>query len=327
MSVIGEKIEILLTRRCNLQCRYCAIRNNNYPNELTIDEWKRAFKILHELDEGVILILFGGEPLMLGKGLVELVKFNEKHDIPYAIISNSVNYEKYRDDLVKAGLRNWSTSLDPLACDHSTSIRKNKGLEALRWFRDHGNVKDLVTCSTIHRRNIEKTPNFVEFMTEEGIWTVTTPIQAGHDKSYEYSAQEEVIKDLLFRENDLPTIKHIGKILAKMARSGKYKMHNIPEYYDEIWNHYLISRDWHCSMKANVTVDADGRLRVCVDQRGKETNKLTVFDLADEEKRKKYFELAKLESKNCQGCVWDPAWQCEWFMKHDPERGIKWFRH
>ena len=115
---------IYLTRKCPMHCKYCAIRNSQLQErELTVSEWKEAFDIFKSLDCKFNLIL-GNETMMLGDGLVDIVKHLSETETNYALYSTSPTklYNKLKEPLIKAGLKNLSSGFDSLKRDDSIGI-------------------------------------------------------------------------------------------------------------------------------------------------------------------------------------------------------------
>jgi hypothetical protein len=100
-------------------------------------------------------------------------------------------------------------------------------------------------------------------------------------------------------------IETVAPILAEMARSEKFLMHNEPEWF-ETWPEIFITQDWRCHDKSMLTVDADGALRYCVDIALPET--IFMWELEQPEKLERYVELLQ-QSTPCTGCAWDPAYE------------------
>ena len=325
------KTEWLITRKCFLKCSYCKIRDNNFPNELDLDGRKRVLDTVAKLSPESAVVIFGGEPLTLGDDLVEVVRHGVLNKLYMIVISNCVKLsESLIDKLYAAGLRNMSTSIDTLkenAVDKWTLERARTGLKGLLRCKEKG-FNDLVTCTTVTKYNIEELPEMTEKLTELGIWSIHTLLQYG-DENYDYSQGYENSKE--FFVNDREKIERVSKKLAEMARSKKYLMHNIPEYYDNWTNFYDMKQNgkmWFCSKKAALTVDADGSLKRCVDWKG-DVNKFKIFDLEDESKLNEYIEMLKKPAGCTLGCApWDPAWQTAYMSEHyDTQKGVDFFKH
>lgn len=102
------RAELILTGRCNFKCPYCRqIGGNDIPIEqaiATVNLW---------CDQGLKNVRFsGGEPTMY-KGLVDLVKICKNRGVErIAISTNGASSIQLYDDLVEAGVNDFSISLD-----------------------------------------------------------------------------------------------------------------------------------------------------------------------------------------------------------------------
>jgi MoaA/NifB/PqqE/SkfB family radical SAM enzyme len=316
------KTEYLVTRKCELRCKYCGIIKNGPAKELTIDEHKRAIDIMKKIGVGMV-VLFGGEPTTLGDGLIELIKHCKEIDMYYAIISNGVRVlkdESFFEKLVKIPVTNWTSSVDSLVenmIDKYTGTKSKSGYQVLQKFKKAG-VKDLVANIVVTKKNILEMPSMIKKLTAEGIWSIVAVLQV--DKGGCYSKGDP---------NDLPSqeeIIRIGKELAEMARTGNYLIHNPAEYFDG-WERYHLKQDWYCSNKYCLTMDSDGTLLRCVDWPG-DLAEFKIFDLEDPNKLEEYFYRVQHPRFICKGCFWDAQWGIEWVGRNRPEElGKDIFKH
>lgn len=316
------KVEWLLTRRCNLKCSYCRIRDPKSlrGEELTYEQVIAGVDIVRRLFPRVPIIFFGGEPTVLDY-LPDLVKYCEDNDVKYAVISNGVRVmkdEKYFQRLVDAGISNWSVSIDSLSdlAEGDSQVKSNTGFQSLLKFREVG-VRDLVSCITVTNRNIREVPSIIEKLSKNGVWGITTPLQMG-DMTFEYSGFDKDLQVVSQLE-----VYEVSQELFHMARSGRYLMHNAPEYY-QYWTKYFIRQDWKCTNKSCLTVDADGTLKRCVDRKAG-LERFSLFDLDD---RMAEYELALQEDFDCKGCFWDPAFETALRAETwDDKAAVDSFRH
>lgn len=323
------KVEFLLTRQCNLSCDYCKITDASslQGDELSLHAVQDIFDDISNLWPTAPVILFGGEPTMRDD-LPEILSYGIKKGLKLAVISNSIRVlkdEEYRQRIVDSGLKNWSVSIDGfhenLCVDHSSWVKSNLGLKALRMFRDDHGFDDLVACITVTKKNIGYLPLLVRGLTEEGIWSICTPIQRG-GPSYDYSCGGEGLFPL---EKE---VVHASVVLSAMARDGAFLMHNDPEWFDA-WPGYFRSQGWKCHDKSTLTIDADGSLRRCVDQPLSKPFFARTFLNAQNFDRY-VAEIKKTVPDTCNGCFWDPAFE-SLLRAQNPyltvEEGRKSYRH
>ena len=316
IDLTALKVEWLITRRCNLSCSYCKVRNNEFPNELNLSQRKQVLEVIAKLSPNTTVVVFGGEPLTLKDDLIEVIRHGNEQGLYMVVISNSVGLtDEYMKRLVDAGLKNWSTSIDTLktnSVDQSTLKRAQTGLDALRRFRKLG-VDDRVTCTTV-----------IPSLSKEGIWVIHTLLQKAGGE-YNYSQPYTEVSSMLVPVEKRREFERVAEELYWMAKSGNYRMHNTPEYY-LLWTR-LLDHNIRCSKKSVLTVDADGSLMRCVDfYQGLDFFK--VWDLLDEKKREAYLEKLKEAPACSKGCTWDPM-ICSSVRNafYDKEIGKASFRH
>jgi MoaA/NifB/PqqE/SkfB family radical SAM enzyme len=188
-------------------------------------------------------------------------------------------------------------------------------------FRDKYGIRDLVTCITVTKKNIDSLPEIIRFLTSEGIWSICTPLQCPPPLlRYDYSQGDT--EDLPSQEQ----VEAISPVLSLMASSKRFLMHNEPGWFD-LWPKYFRNQSWKCHDKSILTVDADGSLRLCVDIPLKKH--LHILDLKNESTVDAYMELLK-ERPTCGGCFWDPAYESiakGTRVGMSDEEGRKSFRH
>uniref|UniRef100_A0AC35TI44 GTP 3',8-cyclase n=1 Tax=Rhabditophanes sp. KR3021 TaxID=114890 RepID=A0AC35TI44_9BILA len=126
-------LRISLTEKCNLRCTYCmpeeGVPLSPRKDILTNDEIVKLVTLFRE--EGVNKIrLTGGEPT-LRKDLVQLVKdINSVGGIEsIGITTNGIVFNRYAEDLVKAGLTHVNISLDTLDPNKYAILSRRNGFE------------------------------------------------------------------------------------------------------------------------------------------------------------------------------------------------------
>src|SRR3989344_1908979 len=72
---VPTMIHFAPTLRCNLRCKYCSIwQEGNIKEELSLEEWKKFLKDLHEWLGEAHIGITGGEPL-LRKDIFEMLDY------------------------------------------------------------------------------------------------------------------------------------------------------------------------------------------------------------------------------------------------------------
>ncbi len=296
--MIKEKVQIvswLLTRKCNLKCSYCSISSNyktkpsRYPdinyylkNEMTLEFILNSLERLQLNNPHMFHIFYGGEPL-LRKDLSEIIKFCNDNSINYTIITNN-------SDLVQTELDNLfsktkyitglTSSIDPILFD--PKIEKNNdrykkseiGFERLKNLKDR--VKDPVAEITVDNQSIHFLYDLVEKLTDEDINSDITFIDIAKNKYYDFSNITD--PNVLVNQNN-----EIWNILIKII-NNKLNVHMSDVLLPKIYKHLPANMD--CKIEKyvhNLTIDADGSVRLCLRIRGTQTPKLKLLDYIDKE--------------------------------------------
>ena len=284
----------LLTRKCNLNCDYCAIVKNyeNKPEEYPDMDYYYA----HEMSSTMVVnalskflkhnpdcfhIFYGGEPL-LKKGLAEIIQFCHRHAIHYTIISNNTEQVlPLRDKLIQTvgKLKGFSASIDPIFIDedHSDSDRYRKsidGFNSLRGMKDH--CEDLVAEITVTEQDIKYLYEAVKKLSENGINSDITFVDIAKSEYYDFSNVTDE-NQLVVKSPDVAY--ELMDILSEDALDVHMKEYLIPAMYK------ILPSDMDCEIEEdlhNVSIDADGSVRLCLRIRGVMTPMTTrVNDLLD----------------------------------------------
>jgi len=288
-----DKVQIvswLLTRKCNLRCSYCRIVKNYkdipmiyppiahyYKNEMTTDNVIYGLKAFKKHNPDAFHILYGGEPL-LRKDLPDIVQFCNEQDINYTIITNnSDEVQPMIENLITkvdyvVGL---TSSVDPIIFDKSaTGDRVEKsisGLKKLTEFR--GLVKDLVAEITVDNETIPFLYPLVERLTELDINSDITFIDIAKSPYYDFSNVTDE-KVLVQKSRDVQ--EQLEKIINANLNVHMAKI-LLPQIYLDL------PSNMDCQIEKNIhnlTIDADGSVRLCLRIRGNDTpNKISLENL------------------------------------------------
>ena len=291
-GILMDKIQIvslLLTRRCNLRCSYCAITRNYkglpskypklkyyYENEMsteTVIEILRRLK-LHNPD--IFIIIYGGEPL-LRKDLPEIINFCNTNDINYTIITNnSDEVQPMMEELMLKTdyITGLTSSIDPLvATDEFDDDRVKKSVAGLtRLTKYKSIVKDVVAEITVDNRNVKYLYELVAMLTRYGINSDITFIDIAKNPYYDFS---NVTDEKLLVHNTPELQKQINKIIEDKLDVHMAKtllpliIQDLPSNMD-----CGIEKDFH-----NLTIDSDGAVRLCLRIRGTNISQLKIFNL------------------------------------------------
>lgn len=315
----------LLTRRCNLKCDYCAIVKNytdkpkEYPdmshytrNEMTtdfvIDNLKRIK--LHNPD--AFHIFYGGEPL-LRKDLADIINFCNDQDIHYTIISNNTEeIQPLIEDLVKnvkGKIKGFTASIDPVffaSIDSSqrSYIPEDRIRKSLQGFDNLKRMKevcdDVVAEITVMKENQKYLYKLILLLTEEGINGDVTFIDIAKSPYYDFSNIYD--ESLLVRQSP-----ELAQQFQSLSDDKDVDIHMKNTLLPEIWS--ILPSDMDCKINKglhNISIDADGSIRLCLRIRGTLTPNLVSLDnLFNEENEVHPVALSIISSdkrKHCKLC-------------------------
>ncbi len=284
----------LLTRRCNLKCDYCAIVKNydgmpdEYPpmshyikNEMTTEDVIEGLIKFKDHNPDAFHIFYGGEPI-LRKDLATIINFCNKEDIHYTIISNNTleiqpMITKLKRDVVDK-IKGFTASVDPVFFDDNESedsIRKSlNGFTNLVEMKD--SIEDVVAEITVMKHNQQHLFALILMLSGNGINSDITFIDIAKSPYYDFSnisdtnllvEQTPQLSDQFQKIHDSDVDVHMKDVLLPVI------WHTLPSNMD-----CEIDKNLH-----NVSVDADGTIRLCLRIRGVYTpNAITPANLFDE---------------------------------------------
>jgi MoaA/NifB/PqqE/SkfB family radical SAM enzyme len=317
-----DKIHIvswLLTRRCNLQCSYCGITKDPSPKteyplvgDYTAKEMdtKMILSGLYEMlqhNPNMFHIFYGGEPF-LRKDLHQIIRFCNDSDIHYTIITNNTQeiqplIKKLFDKVkVVSGL---TSSVDPLLYSSQSSTddrvkKTHEGFKRLVEMKKY--VKDLVAEITVSSDNVQYLYRLVKDLTNEGISSDITFVDIAHNEFYDFSNVHDSSQLVL------PT-EELKQMLLNIYES-KLNVHLDKNFMMEIYN--ILPSKIDCKLEEdlhNLTVDADGTIRLCLRIRGIKTpSSFTLRNLfmGDDyilNKRLRHYQAID-KINYCNGCNW-----------------------
>lgn len=285
----------LLTRRCNLHCEYCGIIRNydvmpkEYPSmdHYVKNEMSTAV-VLNALDEfkkhnpNVFHIFYGGEPL-LRRDLADIVNYCNENKIYYTIISNNTpQIQPLIEKLFQETdyIEGFTSSVDPIF--HHTGyagedrIRKSiEGMKQLKAIQAEGVVKDVVAEITVMNENKNFLLPLVIELSEHGIYSDITFVDIAKNQYYDFSNVRDE-SQLVERDWDL------AMAMSDLMMNDDLLIHMkdilLPRMYDTLPSHFdcRLEKSIH-----NVTVDADGTMRLCLRIKGRTCPTIHVSELFD----------------------------------------------
>ena len=277
----------LLTRRCNLKCDYCAIVKNyenmpdEYPqmshyikNEMTTTDVIDGLTRFKEHNPDAFHIFYGGEP-MLRKDLATIINFCNKENIHYTIISNNTHeiqpmITKLFEDCDE--IKGFTASVDPVLQSDSSFDRIRKSREGFNSLvKMHDYVTDVVAEITVMNENINTLYSLVQKLSHNGINSDITFIDIAKNPYYDFSNITDT--NLLVRQ----TAK-LAQQFQLLSDDNEIDVHMKRVLIPAIWD--ILPSNMDCKIEENlhnVSVDADGTIRLCLRIRGVHSPKLVTL--------------------------------------------------
>jgi MoaA/NifB/PqqE/SkfB family radical SAM enzyme len=306
----------ILTRRCNLRCSYCGIvrdlenKPEEYPsmlhyyqNEMSTEFILESLNRLQKHNPNCFHIWYGGEPF-LRNDLSEIINHCHKIGAHYTIISN--NSPAIQERIVSlfevvGQLEGFSSSVDPVydkKFENNDIVKKSfyGHMNMTRMFSN--NVKDLVAEITVTNDTVKHLWRLVKDLSEANIYSSITFLDISKNPYYDFAnvyneddlvhPSEELSKQLDMIFND-GLLVHMGKDLVDQTLS-------------------ILPSNLDCKLEEgihNLTVDADGSVRLCLRIRGVNTPKMDLLDYIMEDGSLSNNLITNIveDKKNyCEGC-------------------------
>jgi MoaA/NifB/PqqE/SkfB family radical SAM enzyme len=268
----------LLTRRCNLQCSYCAIVNNyenkpiQYPdmkyyleNEMDTETVLKGLKKIHKHNPNAFHIFYGGEPL-LRKDLWKIIKYCNDNNIFYTIISNNTEAVKplIKNLVDKVGkIKGFTASVDPVF--NEVDSKEDRVIKSFIGYQNLIDMKkycdDVVAEITVMKSNQEHLYELLKILTLQGISGDITFVDIAKSEFYDFSNIRD--ENLLVERTP-----ELTKIFQRLMDSD-FDIHMKKVLLPAIWE--ILPSDMDCDIQHilhNITIDADGSLRLCLRIRG-----------------------------------------------------------
>lgn len=294
-----DKIRIvnwLLTRKCNLKCDYCAIIRNypempvQYPsighymkNQMSYQYVIEVLDMIKAHNQDAFHIFYGGEP-MLFSGLHHVINHCNDNDIHYTIISNNTpEIQHLIKDLFNRTdyIQGFTSSVDPITDEEISSMKLQRvsksleGLKKLKEIQGKGKVKDVVAEITVMKNNLQYLYKLVEHLSQNEINSDITFIDIAKNKFYDFSN---------IRNKNLLVTKEDAKDVMESLLKSNFNIHMKEVLLPAILN--ILPSEMDCELEKNVhniSIDADGSVRLCLRIRGVLTPTIMAVDMIDRE--------------------------------------------
>ncbi len=263
-----------------MSCDYCAITKNynSIPveykkiehyikNEMTYEQVITGLSNIKDHNPNAFHIFYGGEPLLY-KDLPKIIKYCNNMNIFYTIISNNTDMvqpmiKKLFDEV--GSIQGFTSSVDPINILENKKdriIKSIDGLKRLKDMQEKGIVKDVVAEITCMNNNLDELPGLIEELSNNGIYSDITFVDIAKSVYYDFSNVTD--ENILVK----PSLK-LAKYFIDFLNNPKVLIHMKDIILDKIFS--ILPSNMNCSIDKslhNITIDADGSLRLCLRIRG-----------------------------------------------------------
>jgi len=309
------KAEILLTRGCDLNCSYCAMRKYTAKttdslewtkrDELTDKQWGKVPAKLVEL--GVPFApIYGAEPLTRLPALKNFITYATKVKLPVTVItSGTLLTDNIITDLMSCGLDSITMSHDIIPADATVEIKTKKAEERLDYLLTR--FDDVTVVVTIHKKNYKLLPEFVKRMDEKGVWVCMDLYHP--DRGQPGCKCRGIDRTLVLDQKDITDFGIVMDIVRTMKREG-YKIHPPDEYFDMLSTpqnieRYILNYGWKCRSGPWITLDANGDTMACDDFQPPEfKRRYPILEYGETWTWTQFVDDWRRQLKYCPGCFW-----------------------
>lgn len=231
-------VQFYITARCNLTCQQCnIIYANSDVREITLDEIKRMADNFVQLGVAMVL-LTGGEPFTR-QDLPEIIREFEVRGIHVRMQTNGLATEERIQQVIAAGGRDISISLDSLWPGNQDDINGgfakswHDALRAMAAFTRHlpkeGSFASL-GC-VLQRDNLGDIEDVIRFGSEIGWFSSLVPIHVTtFDQPMNFRTFDQTKR---WKPEELPYVDRLIERVRAMKREG-YLLYDSDQYLDDI---------------------------------------------------------------------------------------------
>lgn len=279
---IPVRVELQVTKYCNIKCPYCYASNNSKVPERTTEE---VFRLIDELySRGVRwLCILGGEPLMR-KDIGEIIDYGKKKKMYTEMAVNGWFIKGHIPALKKLDHLFISLDGDRETCDITrgpgTYDKCIEGMDLLKKNKIKFRIHAVLTKYSARPKSVQ---HIIELSERYGMPANFSAPGVKEDKMNMMSAEDEMVRDILLSESEtINFYKNIQKLKAKgynisSPDIGLEYIINWPvPNRDIIYEHdpdSIKRKVYPCYMKhRNCFVDVDGGFYACGRTWGKGLN-------------------------------------------------------
>jgi len=320
------KAEVLLTKGCNLKCKYCALRRYTpnrsdswkQYNELSDEQWSEVPSKLVELGVSFAPI-YGAEPLTRLPALLNFVSSCSKVGLKNTVITNATLLNKDAIKQLKvAGLSSITLSNDIKTKDSSVGYKSISASSILSLCLEE--FEDVEVITTITKENLKLVPSFISSLPKE-VWFHFDFMH--HDRKQ--PGTKCTGKHRAFSEEDKPDILNFLSSIQNLKKSGT-RIHPSDECLQFLSDNIdlVINTNWKCELGSFVTIDSSfGSVQGCDDFCPTDLQgKFSILKYNVDWRWTQWLETWRPRISECPGCIWlTHVMSTQWWNK---EKGESW---
>ena len=181
-----QRVLIYPTNKCNLKCKFCYQRLNPYENlqDLPKEKWLSITKELCEMGVQTIQISGGGEPLLSGDNVFDMMKIIKQNNVVGRLVNNGTMWTKEK---VKFAVDlKWDHIIFSIDGDNSKTHDFLRGIDgafektktSISWFRDIKKQKNTETpliefSSVVTNKNYTQIKGIIKLAHELNVKVIT----------------------------------------------------------------------------------------------------------------------------------------------------------
>ncbi len=228
-------VVIDITRRCNMQCRFCDIWKGKQDRDPSLSEIDLMINKLEAWLGDFQLSFLGGEPF-LRRDISDILKISAEKGITTTFTTNGTMITReLADQLVSSGVYGINFSLDSISAEKHDALRGMKGtydkvMKAIDYLREsklaHSSQLQIGIASIICKDNIDDIPLLVDWAIEnklDNIWIA--PINGNFDSSFNEDWYED--NELWIGPEDMSRLDDLIQRLKKIKKSNKIIINTI----------------------------------------------------------------------------------------------------
>ena len=231
-------VQFYITARCNLTCEQCnIIYTNSDVRECTLDEIKKIADNFAKMGVAIVL-LTGGEPFAR-KDLPEIINAFESRGVHVRMQTNGYASEEQIVNVIEAGGRDISISLDSLKPSLQDKINGefneswHKALKAIALFTKHLPKKNSFASlgCVMQPQNLGDIEDVIRFGSEISWFTSLVPAHVSdysHPRGFQTFDQE-----LRFRPNEFSVVDDVVEKVRQMRKEG-FLLYDSDQYLNDI---------------------------------------------------------------------------------------------